>query len=209
YRRDLERLPRYAHLAQQLDSPWCSTWILPFSDTLDYAANMDLHVRRLRPVAQILSDHGCRLGLEFVGPATMRDGKRYEFIHTIAGALELGARIGTGNTGLLLDCWHWYTSHGTIADLARLQAKQIVYVHVNDAPGDRAIDEQIDNQRLLPGTSGTIDIANFLRELHRMDYHGPVVVEPFNAELAQLPARERVQAVKRSLDHIWQLANLA
>jgi type 1 glutamine amidotransferase len=32
---------------------------------------MELHIRRLRPIAQILADHGCRFGLEFVGPLTM------------------------------------------------------------------------------------------------------------------------------------------
>src|SRR5205085_3386577 len=83
-------------------------------------------------------------------------GHKYAFIHTIAGALELGERIGTGNTGLLLDCWHWYTSHSTREDLARLRTEQVVYVHVNDAPPGRDIDEQIDNQRLPPGPSGGV-----------------------------------------------------
>jgi hypothetical protein len=113
YQSDLAKLPQYAALAQKLGSSWCSTWILPFSDTLDYAANMHLHTRRLRPVAQILADYNCRFGLEFVGPKTMRDGHTYPFIHTISGALELGSFI---DTGLLLDCWHWYSceKHGQI-----------------------------------------------------------------------------------------------
>src|SRR5260370_19885215 len=132
YRAGLADLPAFALLAEALGSPWCATWIWPFSDELDYAANMDFHVQRLRPVARILAEHRCRLGLEFVGPATLRAGHTYEFIHTIEGALELGRRIGTGNTGLLLDCWHWYTSHATVADLDRLSADQVVYVHVND-----------------------------------------------------------------------------
>ncbi len=63
-------------------------------------------------MAQILADHGCRLGLEFVGPKTLRDSQRYPFIYTMAGMLALGDAIGTGNVGLLLDCYHLYTSHG-------------------------------------------------------------------------------------------------
>jgi sugar phosphate isomerase/epimerase len=163
YRAGLVTLPRYAALAHALGSSWCATWIRPYSDELEYDANMEHHVRRLRPIAQILADHSCRFGLEFVGPRTARSGHRYEFIHTIDGALELGERIGTGNTGLLLDCWHWYTSHATREDLARLRADQVVYVHVNDAPPGRDVDEQIDDQRLLPGSSGVIDVAGFLR----------------------------------------------
>jgi sugar phosphate isomerase/epimerase len=138
----------------------------------------------------------------------MRQGHRYEFISTMTEALDLGNRLGTGNTGLLLDCWHWYTSHATVDDLKRLTADQVVYVHVNDAPPDRAIDEQIDNQRLLPGTSGVIDIANFLQTLDKMGYDGPVVVEPFNAELNALPYEERVVLTRSSLSRIWNIAGL-
>ena len=208
YQRGLADLPAQAALAQDLGSPWCSTWILPFSDELDYEANMRRHAERLRPVAQTLADHGCRLGLEFVGPKTLRAGRRHEFIHTIAGALELGERIGTGNTGLLLDCFHWYTAHGTAEDLAGLSAEQVVYVHVNDAVGGRGPDEQIDNQRMLPGTGGVIDITEFLQALQRMGYDGPVAVEPFNAEINALPEPERVRMAGESLARIWAQAGL-
>jgi len=208
YQQGLAELPALAALAQGLGSPWCSTWILPFSDELDYEANMRRHAERLRPVAQTLADHGCRLGLEFVGPKTLRAGHRHEFIHTIAGALELGERIGTGNTGLLLDCFHWYTAHGTAEDLAGLSAEQVVYVHVNDAVGGRGPDEQIDNQRMLPGTGGVIDITEFLQALQRMGYDGPVAVEPFNAEINALPEPERVRLAGESLARIWAQAGL-
>lgn len=208
YQAGLADLPDFARLAEALESPWCYTWIWPFSDELDYDANMDFHVQRLRPLARILAEHRCRLALEFVGPATLRAGRTYEFIHTIEGALELGRRIGTGNTGLLLDCWHWYTSHATVADLDRLSADQVGYVHVNDAPAGRDIDEQIDTERLLPGASGVIDIAQFLRALARMGYDGPVVAEPFNEAVKALPPAERARVTGESLASIWERAGL-
>jgi sugar phosphate isomerase/epimerase len=208
YQAGLRQLPSYARLAQALGSPWCSTWLMPFSDSLNYAENMEFHAQRLRPIAQILADYGCRFGLEFVGPQTMRTGHRYEFIHTIDGIFELGERIGTDNIGLLLDAFHWYTAHATIADLQKLSAPQVVYVHVNDALAQRSADEQIDNQRMLPAASGVIDIAGFLQAVQGIGYSGPVVVEPFNAELVSLPANERVAAVKRSLDTIWAQAGI-
>lgn len=208
YQTGLAQLPAYAELAQALGSSRCSTWILPFSDTRDYDANMEFHASRLRPIAQILADHGQRFGLEFVGPKTMRNGHRYEFISTIAGGLELGQRIGTGNTGLLLDSYHWFTAHGSVAEIRQLTNQQIVYVHVNDAPAGRAVDEQIDSERLLPGASGVIDIAGFLQALQSIGYDGPVVVEPFNAEHRALPYAERVKATRASLAKIWQQAKL-
>lgn len=208
YQAGLTELVAYAKLAQALGSSRCSTWLLPFSDELDYDANMAFHVTHLRPIAQILAEYGQRFGLEFVGPKTMRNGHRYEFISTIAGALELSQRIGTGNTGLLLDSYHWYTAHGTVAEIEKLTNQDIVYVHVNDAPKGRAIDAQRDNERLLPGASGIIDIAGFLQALTKIGYDGPVVVEPFNAEHRALPNAERVQATRQSLATIWQQAGL-
>lgn len=208
YQEGLKLLPECAALAQALGSPWCFTWILPFSDQLDYAANMDRHAQRLRPIAEILADHSCRFGIEFVGPATARAGHAHEFIYNIDGGLELADRIGGGNVGLLVDCWHWYTSHGTVEDLARLTQQQVVYVHVNDAPADREVDAQIDNQRLLPGKSGVIDIVPFMHALNAMGYEGPVVVEPFNAEVQAMPAAERVRAAVESLNDIWAKAGI-
>jgi sugar phosphate isomerase/epimerase len=208
YRAGLAELPRDAALAQELGSPWCSTWLLPFSDELDAAANMARHVARLRPVAQLLAAHGCSLGLEFVGPTTMRAGHAHEFIHTMDGALELAACIGTGNVGLLLDCFHWYTAHGTVEDLARLSADQVVYVHLNDARAGRAVDEQIDAERSLPGASGMIDVVAFLHALWRMAYAGPVAVEPFDDTLRALSPAERVHAVADSLRTVWSRAGL-
>jgi sugar phosphate isomerase/epimerase len=204
----LSRLPRYAAMARALGADRCSTWILPFSDTLDFDANMEAHAGRLRPACRILADHGCRLGIEFVGPATLRAGHAYEFIHTIGGALDLTQLIGTGNVGLLLDSFHWYTSHGTADDLANLRASDIIYVHVNDARAGRAIDEQLDQERMLPGESGIIDIATFLRALAHLGYDGPVAVEPFSAEVNALPPAERARAAARALQQVYEQAGL-
>ncbi len=208
WRDGLDRLPRYAALAQGLGSPWCHTWILPYSDELDFEANMQQHVARLRPAAEILAAHGRRLGLEFVGPATLRAGHAHEFVHTIEEALELGARIGTGNTGLLLDAFHWYTAHGTADDLARLTADQIVYVHVNDALAGRDPDEQVDSERTLPGASGVIDLSTFLQALDRIGYDGPVVVEPFSAEVNAMEPADAVRVTAQSLLSVWERAGL-
>jgi sugar phosphate isomerase/epimerase len=113
WRRDLAALPRLAGVAQALGCERTATWIMPCSDDLEFQANFDFHVTRLQPAAQILSDHGCRLGLEFVGPKTLRATRRHEFIYTLNGMLELCRAIGTGNVGLLLDAYHLYPSHGS------------------------------------------------------------------------------------------------
>lgn len=199
----LRRLGRAARVAAELESPWCYYWIEPSSNELTYAQNTSWHVRRLRPIADVLAEHECRLALEPIGPATLRDEFRHEFVYSVPMALDLFAAVDRPNVGLLLDCFHWYTSHGTLADLEQLHTSQVIYVHINDAIPGVAVDEQLDEVRLLPGASGVIDIIGFLRTLDAIGYEGPVAVEPFDAALAKVPPNERVRRAGESLRSVF------
>ncbi len=182
----LQKLPAAARLAASLGCNRTATYILSGSDTLEFEANRRFHLERLKPVAEILAAEGCRFGLEFLGPKTLKDRFRFPFIAEMQGMLELAAEMGP-NTGVLLDCWHWYTSHSTLAQIEALRPEQVVLVHVNDAPAGIAIDEQQDGVRELPARTGVIDIAGFLGALRSIGYHGPVIPEPFAKELNALP----------------------
>jgi len=208
YRRDLAQLSRYAEVSQDLGCKRVFTWIVPYSDELPFRENFQRHVERLRPVAETLEAHGCNLGLEFIGPKTSRIGRKYEFIHTIDGMLELCEAVGTKNLGLLLDSWHWYTSHGTLDQLRNLKNEQVVYVHINDAPPGIPVDEQIDNVRSLPGETGVIDLVGFLRALKTIRYDGPVTPEPFSRKLKEMPPLEAIKTAGESLNHIWRAAGI-
>ncbi|MDH7571598.1 MAG: TIM barrel protein, partial [Armatimonadota bacterium] len=172
-----------------------------------FAANFQFHVARFAPVARILADHGCRLALEFIGPQTLRNGKRYGFIHTMDGMLALAAAIGE-NVGLLLDAWHLYTSHGTLAEMDLLTNDQVVYVHVNDAPAGVPVDEQKDNVRCLPGETGVIDLPGFLRKLAAIGYDGPVTPEPFSQKLREMSPEDAVRTTAEALRKAWHAAGL-
>ncbi len=208
WRQGLEALPRLARMAQALKCERTATWIMPCSDELEFRPNFDFHVARLRPAVEILDDYGCRLGLEFVGPRTMRTSQQHQFIYTLAGMLELGQAIGVGNVGLLLDAYHLYTSHGTLDELRKLTNREVVTVHVNDAPAGVPVDEQLDNVRALPGETGVIDIAGFLQALQIIGYDGPVTAEPFSERLRALSPADAVRETGRAMRQIWQLAGL-
>ena len=206
WRKGLEELPRLARAAAAIGANRTSTWILPGSDERPFEENRRFHIERFTPIAQILADNGCRLGLEFVGPKTSRDARKYPFIYRMPEMLEMGAEIGP-NVGLLLDCWHWYTSHGTLEELHTLRPEQVVYVHVNDAPSGIPVDEQLDHVRALPGETGVIDIAGFLGALQAIGYDGPVVPEPFKKELNALPSDDaRLETVGAAMDAIFRKA---
>jgi sugar phosphate isomerase/epimerase len=208
WREGLAALPRLAGVAQALGCERTATWIMPCSDELEFQANFDFHVTRLQPAAQILNDYGCRLGLEFVGPKTLRATRRYEFIYTLSGMLELCRAIGTDNMGLLLDAYHLYTSHGAPDEVRRLTNQDVVAVHVNDAPAGVAVDEQLDQVRALPGETGVLDMSGFLQALQTIGYDGPVTPEPFSERLRGLPPAEAVREAGQAMRRVWQAAGL-
>ena len=209
WKRDLGSLPRIAKAASSIGATRCFTWVLPCSDERPLVENYTFHVERFAPVAQTLAEYGCRLGLEFIGPKTLRDSKKHPFIHTMGDMLQLAQDIGR-NVGLLLDGWHWYTSGGTLPEIRALRAEQVVYVHVNDAPTGIDVDQQIDSIRCLPGETGVIDIAGFLKALQAIGYDGPVTPEPFKKELKDLPNDEaRLKLVGEAMDNIFRQAGLA
>ncbi len=208
WRAELEKLPRLAKAGAALGATRTFTWILSWDDHLDMAENRKFHVERFTPIAKILADHGCSVGLEFLGPATMWKGKEHPFIHTLEGMVDMCAEIGR-NAGLLLDCWHWHTSGGTLKAIRKLRSDQVVYVHVNDAPRGVKMDAFVDNRRGLPGETGVIDIAGFLQALRAIGYKGPVTPEPFKKELAELPNdAARLRVVAASMTEIFRQAAL-
>ncbi|MEN6305652.1 MAG: sugar phosphate isomerase/epimerase family protein, partial [Armatimonadia bacterium] len=190
---DLLNLPKYCEAASQIGATRAATWVPSWNDERDWDENCAFHRNRLGPVAEVMGAYGVRMGLEFLGPKTLRAGKKFEFIHTMEQMLELCSCLGQ-NAGLLLDAWHWYTSGGTLAQLKKLTNENVVYVHINDAPPDIALDDQVDSVRALPGETGVINLTGFLQVLRDIGYDGPVTPEPFSARLNAM--EDKSEAVK-------------
>ncbi|MBN1361254.1 MAG: sugar phosphate isomerase/epimerase [Sedimentisphaerales bacterium] len=205
FQSDLKQLPAQANILQQLGVTRVATWVLPGHDELTYLENFEQHRRRLKAAAQVLADHGIRLGLEFIGPRTARARSRFPFVCAQRDMMELVAAIDVPGTGLLLDSWHWYTSHGTVDELLRLSNRDVVHVHVNDAPAGVPVDQQVDNRRCLPVTTGVIDMKGFINALAKIGYDGPVECEPFDAELRQAPPEAALRKTIDALDRAWKL----
>ena len=207
WRAGLNDLPRLAEAAAAIGATRTMTWIMPCSDERPFEENKEFHVTRFTPVAKILGDHGLSLGLEFIGPKTLRETQKYPFIYTMEGMLDMGREIGP-NVGLLLDAYHWYTSHGTLEQLRALTPAEVVVVHVNDAPAGIAVDEQLDGVRNLPGATGVIDIAGFLQSLQAIGCDAPVIPEPF-VDLSGLPSdTARLERIGAAMNDIWRKAGL-
>lgn len=209
---DLNELPKRAALARELGCTRATTGVMPGSNDMTFEENYAFTVERLRPPAQILADAGCRIGIEFIAPKTLRATFKHEFIYTLGQTMDLAAAVGTGNIGLLLDLWHLYTGHGTIADVEPLKADDVVVVHVNDAPPDIPIDDQQDLVRALPLETGVLDVVGFMHAIQRIGYDGPVMPEPFSKRIDELAATDPLAAAKEtaaSMNALWKAAGLS
>lgn len=205
--KDLSELPRLAALGKELECTRTATWCPSWSDERDYEENFAWHVARFRPIAEVLRRHDCRLGIEFLGPETLRIQHRYAFIHTLDEMMELAGEIGTGNVGLLLDAFHLYTSGGEIEDLKSITTRDIVTVHINDAPSGFLINEQMDAVRCLPLETGVIDLPGFMAALAEIGYEGPVTTEPFSERINTIAAEDPQRAareVSEIMDRLWE-----
>lgn len=166
------------------------TWLSTGDNRLTYLQNFKLHTRRISAVATVLGDHGISFGLEYVGPKTSWSRSKYPFIHTMESMKELIAEVGKPNVGFLLDSWHWHNAGETPADILTLKNKDVVGVHLNDAPKDVPVDQLRDGAREIPLATGVIDIGGFLNALNQIGYDGPAAAEPLGSSIRSLPPDE-------------------
>ena len=200
----LKALRPYCEFARKTGAVRCTAYLLPYSDTLDYGTNFKQHRERLTAIAGILEDYGIRLGLEFLGPPSLLKGKVYEFIHDLAGIMELLDAVGKKNLGHLLDVFHWDLAGQVFEDFKKIAGnEQVVVAHLNDRPGGISREEQPSHQRDLPGATGVLRIDDFITGLCNLNYDGPVLVEPFSESLKAMPFEDAVRAAKASMDKVW------
>jgi sugar phosphate isomerase/epimerase len=201
---DMKKLPSYCAFAQKTGTDISNTWIVPAGDTLDFKENYKLHKERLTRIAKVLEEYGIRFALEFVGPVTSREGRKYEFIYNLGGLMELLHDIGTSNLGLLLDSWHWDLAGHVYEDFKSVPSgKWIIQVHINDGPSGVPAAKQMDLVRELPGATGFIKINDFFKGLRDLDYEGPVFIEPFSDALKAMPFDKAAALATDAMNKVW------
>lgn len=204
----LEALRQHAELMEQAGIDRSVRYIFPASDTLEYQANLALHAERISQIGHILADHGIRLGLEYVGPKTLWTTRKYPFVRNLAQTEELIATAGTTNVGICLDTFHWFCAGESADDLRSLSDTQVVSADLNDGRAGVVADEQIDNQRELPGRTGVIDLTAFLQALQAIGYSGPMQAEPFNAALREMEPAQAAAETAASLRAVLDKAGV-
>ncbi|MCS7305136.1 MAG: sugar phosphate isomerase/epimerase [Thermoguttaceae bacterium] len=208
FRAGMEKVPEYGVVASQIGCPRCVLSISPASDQLPYHENFEVHRRRLAEIAEAMAPAGIRIGLRFQAAPNLRKNRTFQFIHDLDATTLLISMSGAKNVGLVIDVWDWIVSGLSLEKLRTIPLEQIVAVQVADLPANVPINEAKEEQRLLPGDGGGIDIVGFLRILAQMGYQGPVTPMPYRG----LFGRTRRDTVARmagdALDKVWRAAGL-
>ena len=136
---------------------------------------------------------GTRIGFELMPFANIK---------TLPGALELVAGANAANGGIIFDLWHIVKLGIPYADVARVPARFLCSIEINDgtfkAPWD--LHEDTINHRRLCG-EGEFDVRGFVATMLAAGYQGPWGVEILNAKMRDWPLErltERVAATTRA-----------
>ena len=208
FNKSFPNLEKTARIAAGLGIRRTCTWMLSFSNDLDFGDNFRYHTKVFRLIAEVLREYGILFGVEFLGPKSILNSGKYKFIHTFEQMLELCDAVGTGNMGVLLDAHHCYTSGLPGGDFKKFvrNEKDLTVVHLNDDSKTIPPDELKDSPRFYPGEpgGGGNDLHGFMNALVEIGYTGPVVVEPFSEGLKAIEcADEKARIIAEATASVW------
>ncbi len=212
---DLRDLPRYARAAALLGLQRTGTWVLPELDSTFFPAaegadllgpTIRLHVERLGKIALILADHGSRLGLEIMGPASARRGPGAHFVHQYQLLPDRLAELRAkhANVGVLVDAFHLFAAGEGIEAGFVWGVDSVVWVHLADSANPDRL-RVFDRERALPGETGLADCRGLLKRLAAEGYDGPVTVEPLGhcRSLRGLDTLATARRTLAALQTVW------
>lgn len=214
FQADLNDLPRYARAAAILGLARTGTWVLPeprpgcalgpADDPVERTSAF--HLDRLGRIARVLDDHGVRLGLEVIGPATARDGRNPPFVFRYRHVEERLAELRWRhlNIGVLVDAFHLFAAGDEGEEGLVWGGDAVIWVHVADAAhAERAT--LLDHERTLPGEREWSNCRSVLRCLDSRGYDGPVTAEPLGRcqSLVGLSPEETAFRTIAALRSVW------
>lgn len=158
-------------------------------------AGFDLIGLDAASVASIMTDHGMRVGLEFVP---------YSALSTVQMAVDMCDAVGWKRCGLVLDSLHFHRAHTPIAELLALRPPQIALVQFSDAPLADPADLVAESRhgRLVPG-DGELPLRHWVECVKAIGYDGVVRAEVLSSSLRVTDPVVAARACRRALQAHW------
>ena len=136
-------------------------------------ADMDVlwAAKRYREILDIGKEFGIVPAVEFVG--------FYKGIHTLGQAAAIAIEADNSDACIVCDTFHLYRGGSTFTGVALMDASAIAVCHFNDVPKEPAQFDLKDADRIYPG-DGILPLPQFLRDLWKTGFRGPLSLEIFN-----------------------------
>lgn len=144
------------------------------------AAQIERVRAMLAKAGDAAGEHDVRLAVEFQANAA--------FANNLETAVALVGECGHERVGVCLDTFHFWTGPSRVADLAYLNAENLLHVQVSDLAG---VPRELaaDADRILPG-EGDLPLDTIVEHLRNIDYSGHVSIELMNPQIWQVPPRQ-------------------
>jgi 2-keto-myo-inositol isomerase len=185
----LDRFKRGVEAANALGAPTLLTYCFAaIPDGMSGEAALDIAGKRARLYGEAAGD--VKIALEPIGRTQLMGGPK--------AALDIAARSGRANVGIMMDTFHYYLSQVSDADILAIPLDKLFIIHVNDSE-DRSISQLQDKHRVHVG-QGILPLDHDLQLWKQLGYDGYLSVEIFNEDYWKLPAATVVNDAKASLD---------
>src|SRR6185503_3734972 len=128
------------------------------------------------------AEYGTRIGFELMP---------FAMLTTLEESLAMVEGAGAPNGGIIFDLWHVVKLGIPYEEVARVPAKYVLGVELNDGTFEApwSLHEDTINHRRLCG-EGEFDIRSFIDSVERTGYKGPYGIEVLSEELRQKSLEE-------------------
>jgi sugar phosphate isomerase/epimerase len=134
------------------------------TDRLPYPEYFDVVRKRIDQIADLLAAKGIRLALRLNAACEGAD-KQFKFIREVSGLLALVRSCTSKNVCVVLDSWNWHLGGGLPSHLDDLGIDRVAIAYLSDCKEGVDAAAATAEDRLLPGSTGVIDNAQWLGKL--------------------------------------------
>jgi 2-keto-myo-inositol isomerase len=159
------------------------------------------NVRIFGAMADLTAKHRINIGIEIVGAPRCS-------IRTIEQCNEIIDRVGKPNLGYTLDAFNLYLfeKDDSFASIKKAHPEKIFIVHING--GEEGPLEALRQSYRTFADRGVMNVENYLENLKKIGYDGPVSIEFFREDCWNRPAESVIFEAFETTKKMMQKCNL-
>ncbi len=171
FEKEFAELPKIAEIASRCATNAVVLNIPRQTDRLPYPEYFEVIRTRISRIAEVFAKEEVKVALAF-SPLSTEDAKQFKFIQDVEGFVALSNSCK--QTGIVLDAWAWYCGNGTLDHLEQIGLERVYAVRLADCVEGVAPGAASEQDCVLPGATGVIDSAAYLRKLVEAGSEVPV-----------------------------------